>query len=138
MRDLRAVVPVVALTVALVGGASAVAVAVTIDLPGRTLGTRSLTSAACDTGGMTVGVDTPMDFPAGSAPGFTVVRFSLSGVDAACDGKRYTAALQSAGGSCTAVGRGVLAVSGGTAFLDVRTPGCTMDWNTGLSVSVYD
>lgn len=138
MPDLRAVLPTVALTVALVAGAGAVAAAVTIDLPGRTLGTQSVSSAACDTGGMTVSVDTPMVFPAGSAPGFTLVRFALGGVDASCDGKRYTAALQSSSGACTAIGRGVLTVSGGASHVDVRTAGCTLDWNTGLSLAVYD
>lgn len=138
MPDLRAVVPILALTVALVAGAGAVAVAVTIDLPGRSLATQSVTSAACDTGAITVGVDTPMNFPAGSAPGFTLVRFALTGVDASCDGRRYTAALQSASGACTAIGRGVLAVSGGASHVDVRTAGCTLDWNTGLSLAVYD
>lgn len=137
MPDRRLTLSVLAIAAALIGGA-AVAAAVTIAVPGRSLGTESLTSAACDTGGMSVGVDTPMTFPAGSGPGFTLVRFSLGSVAAACDGKRYTAALQSATGDCTAIGRGVLNVSGGTSYVDVNTAGCTLDWNTGLSLAVYD
>lgn len=115
-----------------------VASAASLNINSDSLAADTLDASGCDSNGITVGIATPMSFSAGSAPGFTVIQFALSGVNSACDGARYKATLQNSSGNCTAQGDGTLTVSGGNATIDLRSPNCTLGFNTGLTLTLYD
>lgn len=115
-----------------------VAAAASMNVSSDSLAADTLDASACDSNGITVGITTPMNFAAGSSPGFTVIQFALSGVDAACDGVRYRATLQNSSGNCTAQGDGTLSVSGGNSTVDLRSSNCTLGFNTGLTLTLYD
>lgn len=127
-----------ALSVAAVSGIVVASAATLGSINADSLAADTLDATACDSNGMTVAISSPMNFPAGSAPGFTVIRFALSGVNSACDGANYIATLQNSSGNCTAQGEGTLSVSGGNATIDLRSPDCTLGFNTGLSLTLYD
>lgn len=111
------------------------------------LGTGATTAAACDTNGITATIANPMSWSIGSPPGTTVVQYTLTNVNAACDGKNWKASLGtvSLANTCVAQGSGTLSVSGSTATIALSSPGCTIpDAGAGtggvgsLTVTFYD
>lgn len=102
------------------------------------IATGSAATGACDTDGVSVDSPSPLSFSVGSAPGTNVIQYNLTGVNAACNGKKFKAVLANSNATpvCIAQGSGTLTVTSGAASVLLSSNGCTIP--TGTSGSSFD
>lgn len=110
----------------LVAGAVTV-IAIGLPIGNSSFGTGSGSTQPCDTDGVTVDIPDPMAFDVRSGQGVDVIELDLSGVNAACDNKRFAAAIgRTSNGDCIAQADGVLTVNSGNASIQLGSAGCTL------------
>lgn len=137
---------IIAVTAGLIVFAAGAAFTAAFTLTSDRLVAGATDASACDTSGITAGIANPMSWSIGSAPGTTVVQYTLTNVDATCNGKQWQAAIGASANAnqCIAKGSGTLSVSANTATIALGSDGCLIPdfsvfTNVGsLTVSFYE